>query len=79
MTLQQAIQANLRIKPGHKILTLGGWCRHDRIMLDGHEIGKIQTRRARARTEILTIAGNVYVKGHDVDWLIKQVREKLWR
>ena len=70
MTLLEAIQANVRIMPGRKIKTLGGWCRHDRVLLDGQEIGKIQTRKGRDRTEILTIAGNVYVIGHDVDWLV---------
>jgi hypothetical protein len=40
------------------------------FLLDGHEIGKIQTRSGRGRTEVLTIAGNVYVMGHDIDWLV---------
>jgi hypothetical protein len=70
MTLQQALQSKLRIMPGRKVRTMGGWCRHDRVILDGHEIGKIQTRRGRGRTEILTISGNVYVMGHDIDWLV---------
>ena len=70
MTLLQAIHAKVRIKPGRKIRTMGGWCRHDRVLLDGHEIGKIQTRSGRGRTEVLTIAGNVYVMGHDIDWLV---------
>jgi hypothetical protein len=70
MTLQQAIQANLRIAPGRKVRTFGGWCRHDTVMLDGHEIGRIQTRRAKGRTEFLTLAGNIYVMGYDIDWLV---------
>ena len=70
MTLLQAIQTKVRIMPGRKVRTLGGWCRHDRVLLDGHEIGKIQTRKGRGRTEVLTIAGNVYVIGHDIDWLV---------
>jgi hypothetical protein len=72
MTLLQAIQTHIKIKPGQKVRTLGGWCRHDRILLDGREIGKVQTRRGRGRTEIITIAGNVYVMGHNVDWLVQQ-------
>ena len=79
MTLQQAIRANVTIKPGRKVKTLGGWCRQDRVLLDGLEIGKVQTRRGRARTEILTVAGNVYVIGYDVDWLVRQVEGKIWQ
>ncbi len=79
MTLGQAIRANLQIEPGRKVKTLGGWCRQDRVLLDGLEIGKIQTRRGRTRTEILTIAGNVYVIGYDVDWLVKQAERKIWQ
>jgi hypothetical protein len=79
MTLQQAIGANVTIKPGRKIRTLGGWCRQDKVLLDGLEIGKIQTRRGKTRTEILTVAGNVYVIGYDVDWLVKQVEGKVWQ
>ena len=70
MTLQKALQSKVRIMPGRKVRTMGGWCRHDRVLLDGHEIGKIQTRRGRGRTEILTISGNIYIMGHDVDWLV---------
>ena len=70
MTLLQAMINKVRIKPGPKVVTMGGWCRHDKVLLDGHEIGRIQTRRGRGRTEILTIADNVYVLGHDVDWLV---------
>lgn len=73
MTLQQAINANVRIKPGQKVRTLGGWCRHDRVLVAGREIGTIQTRRGRGRTEVITIAGSIYVMGHNVDWLVEQV------
>ena len=72
MTLQQAIQANVRIEPGRKIRTFGGWCRHDRVLMNGYEIGKIQTRRGRNRTEVITSSGNVFTLGHDVDWLVRQ-------
>jgi hypothetical protein len=41
-------------------------------MLDGYEIGKIQTRRAPSRTEILTIAASGFVPGHNIDWLVLQ-------
>jgi hypothetical protein len=44
-------------------------------VLDGYEIGKIQTRRARSRTEIVTIAPSGFVPGHNVDWLVAQVSE----
>jgi hypothetical protein len=75
MTIQQAIWARLRIEPGRKVRTFGGWCRRDRVLLDGFEIGKIQTRRAPSRTEILTIAAGGFVPGHNVDWLILQASE----
>jgi hypothetical protein len=71
MTLQQAIQANVRIEPGQKIRTFGGWCRHDRVLRNGYEIGKIQTRRGRDRIEVITITGNVCTPGYDVDWLVQ--------
>ena len=72
MTLQQAIQANVRIEPGQRIRTFGGWSRHDRVLLNGCEIGKIQTRRRRDRIEVLTITGNIFTPGYDVDWLVRQ-------
>ena len=72
MTIQQAMRARLRIEPGRKVNTFGGWCRRDKVLLDGYEIGKIQTRRARSRTEIVTIASSGFVPGHNVDWLIAQ-------
>ena len=75
MTIQQAIWARLRIEPGRKVRTFGGWCRRDRVLLDGFEIGKIQTRRAPSRTEIVTIAAGGFVPGHNVDWLILQASE----
>src|SRR5262245_37119982 len=75
MTIQQAIKARLRIEPGPRVRTFGGWCRRDRVLLDGYEIGKIQTRRARSRTEIMTIASSGFVPGHDVDWLVAQAGE----
>jgi hypothetical protein len=75
MTIQQAIRARLRIEPGRKVRTFGGWCRRDRVLLDGFEIGKIQTRRGRSRTEIVTIASSGFVPGHNVDWLVLQANE----
>lgn len=72
MTIQQAIKARLRIEPGRKVNTFGGWCRRDRVLLDGYEIGKIQTRRAPSRTEVLTIAASGFVPGHNIDWLVAQ-------
>jgi hypothetical protein len=75
MTIQQAIRAKLRIEPGRKVRTFGGWCRRDRVLLDGYEIGKIQTRRAKNRTEIVTIAASGFIPGHNVDWLLAQSSE----
>lgn len=75
MTIQQAIRARLSIEPGRRVNTFGGWCRRDRVLLDGYEIGKIQTRCARSRTEVLTIASSGFVPGHNVDWLVAQAGE----
>jgi hypothetical protein len=72
MTMVQAIRVRLRIEPGRRVRTFGGWCRRDRVLLDGYEIGKIQTRRAQSRTEILTIGSSGFVPGHNVDWLLAQ-------
>ncbi|MCI0488542.1 MAG: hypothetical protein L0229_18290 [Blastocatellia bacterium] len=78
MTLQQAIKANVRIEHGHRITTLRGWCRHDRVLLDGREIGRIRTRRAKDRIEITTLSGNLYTTGYDIDWLIRQTGSESW-
>ena len=72
MTMRQAMQAKLRIEPGKRVKTFGGWCRRDRVLLDGFEIGKIQTRRANSRTEVLTITARGFVPGHNVEWLVLQ-------
>jgi len=45
------------------------------VLLDGCEIGKIQTRCARSRTEVVTIAASGFVPGHNVDWLVAQAGE----
>jgi hypothetical protein len=70
MTMEQAIRARVKIQPGRRVRTFGGWCRRDRVLLDGYEIGRIQTRRSRSRTEIVTIASIGFVPGHNVDWLV---------
>ena len=75
MTMQQAMRARLRIEPGRRVMTFGGWCRRDKVLLEGYEIGRIQTRRARSRTEILTIASSGFVPGHNVEWLMAQAGE----
>jgi hypothetical protein len=72
MTLQQALEANIKIEPGPKVTTFSGWCRRDKVMVSGYEIGRIQTRRARGRTEIITIKDNLYIIGYNVDWLVQQ-------
>ena len=74
MTLSEALESNLTSAPGRRVKTFGGWCRHDKVLLDGTEIGRIQTRRAKNRTEFITLAGNVYILGYDVEWLISQGR-----
>jgi hypothetical protein len=76
MTLQQALEANIKIEPGPKVTTFSGWCRRDKVLVGGSEIGRIQTRRARGRTEVITIKDNLYIIGYDVDWLIHQDGEE---
>ncbi|HEX8088815.1 MAG TPA: hypothetical protein VF762_08185 [Blastocatellia bacterium] len=75
MTIQQALQANVKIEPGTKVRTFSGWCRRDKVLVGGYEIGRIQTRRAKGRTEIITIKDNLYVIGYDVDWLVEKEGE----
>ena len=76
MTLQQAMRTNVRIEPGRRVRTFGGWCRRDRVMLDGSEIGRIQIRRGRSRTEVMTIGAAGFVPGHDVDWLVSEAETR---
>lgn len=70
MTLRQAIRDRVSIKPGHKVVSCGGWIRQDRVLVDGREIGSIRTRRGRGHLEVVTIAGNTYMSGYNVDWLV---------
>lgn len=76
MTLQQAMRTNIRIEPGRRVRTFGGWCRRDRVLLDGCEIGRIQIRRGRSRTEVMTIGAAGFVPGHDVDWLVSEAETR---
>jgi hypothetical protein len=76
MTLQQAVKTKVRIEPGRRVRTFGGWCRRDRVLLDGFEIGRIQIRRGRSRTEVMTIGAGGFVPGHDVDWLVSQAETR---
>lgn len=76
MTLQQAMRTNIRIEPGRRIRTFGGWCRRDRVLLDGCEIGRIQIRRGRSQTEVMTIGAAGFVPGHDVDWLVREAETR---
>jgi len=76
MTLQQALQANIKIEPGQKVRTFSGWCRRDKVLVGGYEVGRIQTRRARGRTEVITIKDNLYMIGYDVGWLVRQESEE---
>lgn len=72
MTVEEAIKANIKIEPGRKVETFGGWCRRDRVLLGGREIGRIQTRRARGCTELLTSAGNSHLPGYRIEWLVER-------
>ena len=76
MTLQQAMRTNVRIEPGRRVRTFGGWCRRDRVLLDGCEIGRIQIRRGRSQTEVMTIGAAGFVPGHDVDWLVNEAETR---
>ncbi|HJQ70635.1 MAG TPA: hypothetical protein VKA70_16780 [Blastocatellia bacterium] len=79
MTLLQALQAGVQIQPGPRIKTFGGWCRRDLVTLKGYVIGTVQTRRGRNRTEVITAAGNLYVLGHDIEWLVRRHTAADWR
>jgi len=71
MTLKQALDANVRIEPGHKVKTFGGWCRRDLVTIGGNVIGGIQTRRGRGgRAEVITFAGDAFLQGYNVEWLV---------
>jgi hypothetical protein len=79
MTLKQAIKSNVTIKLGGRIRTSAGWVRSDRVLLEGVEIGCVQTRRSRLRgecvtSESMTMARSGQVGGYDIDWLVGQVR-----
>ena len=70
------MRTNVRIEPGRRVRTFGGWCRRDRVMLDGCEIGRIQIRRGRSRTEVMTIGAAGFVPGHNVDWLVSEAETR---
>jgi len=71
MTLKQALDANVKIEPGHKVKTFGGWCRRDLVTIGGNVIGGIQTRRGRGgRAEVITFAGDSFLNGYNVEWLV---------
>jgi hypothetical protein len=77
VTLKQALDANVKIEPGHKVKTFGGWCRRDLVTIGGNVIGGIQTRRGRGgRAEVITFAGDSFLKGYNVDWLVGQSRSR---
>ena len=75
MTLKQALNARVKLELGDRIITPRGWVRCDRVLLEGCEIGCVQTRRARRLTDVQTVAGFARVTGYDVDWLIAQARQ----
>jgi hypothetical protein len=72
VTIREAINAKVQIVPGKRVRTPRGWSRHDRVLINGLEIGKIQTRRGRDRIEVFTVFGNIYSIGYDIDWLVGQ-------
>lgn len=76
----EPVNARDRVKvvTGEKIRTWGGWYRHDKVMLDGREIGRIQVRRRNKRTETITLGPDPSgspnggaVLGSDIDWLLR--------
>lgn len=73
---------NPTIVPGKKQRTWGGWYKHDVVMEQGKEIGRIQTRvrpGSRGRRDYLTLepgAQGGAVLGSDVGWLVRSARER---
>jgi hypothetical protein len=65
----------IKVVPGQRIRTFGGWYRHDVVTLNGREIGRIQTRRRNGRFSTLTAGlGSTCVLGSDVAWLVAQAQ-----
>ncbi len=77
-TAQKLVERRYRIELGERIRTWGGWYRHDRVMLDGVCIGRIQVRRRNGRIDALTAdTGSACVIGSDPEWLIRRHRAAL--
>ena len=72
MTLKQAVNSRVTIKLGDRVVTPAGWVRSDRVLLEGLEIGCVQTRRAMQGIETLTITRRSQIRGYDIDWLVGQ-------
>jgi hypothetical protein len=54
-----------------RVRTFGGWYQHTAVLVDGQEIGRIQTRRRNRRTDTLTcLKSGGCVMGSDLGWLI---------
>jgi hypothetical protein len=73
----------VKVVTGEKVRTFGGWYRHDKVMLDGREIGRIQTRRRNKRTDTITLGPDPSgspnggaVLGSDIGWLLRIAGEK---
>ena len=77
------VRDRVKVVTGEKIRTWGGWYRHDKVMLDGREIGRIQVRRRNKRTETITLGPDPSgspnggaVLGSDIGWLLRIAGEK---
>jgi hypothetical protein len=69
--VDEAEHPNVTFVHGPKIKGWGSWYQHSQVMLDGKDIGRIQTRRRKGRTDTTTLDNNnAAVRGHDVNWLI---------
>ena len=75
MSDQEVMAADLKVIPGQRVRTFGGWYRQDVVTLGGREIGRIQVRRRNGRISSLTLGpGTTCVLGSDVAWLVEQAR-----
>jgi hypothetical protein len=74
-------ERGITIETGQRVRTWSGWYRHDTVRRHGVVIGRVQTKRANKRTEVITLAldpGGSCVIGCDIEWLERLAQEP-WR
>lgn len=58
--------------PGIRHMTGDGWFRRDAIIMGGDEIGAVHVREQHGRINSLSQAGDAYVMGRDVEWIVQR-------